>query len=531
MEAPSISSRSKSASYQRESRRHAHPSPSPLTGRRPSSRAQGLAPTSPEVISSLISSLSAISAEDFYDNLIPNASQKSAPASPSKSRNLRNEVIAEDPQPEFFLHPDDAAIPPVVRTSKPPSGLSPLTAPKKSPSQPPLLYTTSSTLSSDRGKPIGNVTVEPRHVPSMTSLNSVSTMKSKSIKSLNLKTSKERLRELDKEYKRRVKAEAAPKSPTFSMKGKGKMVDPTRIGEHGPPEIPSRTVSALSSNVARSASSARGREHESVSLGGTSLAVPERDSSMRHSFGTYGKRRTKPKRSSAPQLYDIYDPASDEKDKIFSDVLDLSIRDPRLIGQREALEKIQSIESTKPVSTRKQKPAPLTSPLPQPTKSKTKRSRPTSVVDVLGKENRNPDEGLLNGKRRDPLVRAVTEPLPVTTPTRRPDMAPSIADSIDEAVADYLANPRLSQKVKDPHTGRTISFSEVGDPNGFVVFVCLGMGTTRYLTGFYDEIATTLNLRLITPDRPGIGESEPYANGNGTPLAWPGDYYPLVLQE
>lgn len=99
---------------------------------------------------------------------------------------------------------------------------------------------------------------------------------------------------------------------------------------------------------------------------------------------------------------------------------------------------------------------------------------------------------------------------------------PSTSDSIDEAVEAYLSAPRLSQKVKHPQSGRVIAFSEVGDPNGFAVFCCVGMGLTRYLTAFYDELARTLKLRLITPDRPGVGESEPCIDGSGTPLAWPG---------
>jgi pimeloyl-ACP methyl ester carboxylesterase len=48
------------------------------------------------------------------------------------------------------------------------------------------------------------------------------------------------------------------------------------------------------------------------------------------------------------------------------------------------------------------------------------------------------------------------------------------------------------------------------------------MGLTRYITAFYDELALTLKLRLITPDRPGVGDSEPYSDGTATPLSWPG---------
>lgn len=98
----------------------------------------------------------------------------------------------------------------------------------------------------------------------------------------------------------------------------------------------------------------------------------------------------------------------------------------------------------------------------------------------------------------------------------------SLADSIDDDVDKYLSSPRLTQKVTHPQTGRIITFSEVGDPGGFAVVCCVGMGLTRYLTAFYDELAATLKLRLVTLDRPGVGESEPCLDGSGTPLAWPG---------
>ncbi|KAF2816433.1 alpha/beta-hydrolase [Mytilinidion resinicola] len=98
---------------------------------------------------------------------------------------------------------------------------------------------------------------------------------------------------------------------------------------------------------------------------------------------------------------------------------------------------------------------------------------------------------------------------------------PSSVDSVDLAVEAYLDSPRLSQKVRHPQTGRVICFSEVGDPRGFAVFCCVGMGLTRYVMSFYDELALTLKLRLITADRPGVGESQ--SDSNGTPLSWPDD--------
>jgi hypothetical protein len=102
------------------------------------------------------------------------------------------------------------------------------------------------------------------------------------------------------------------------------------------------------------------------------------------------------------------------------------------------------------------------------------------------------------------------------------DERPSSADSVDAAVLGYVSAPRLTQKVLHPTTGREIAYSEVGDPKGYVVLCCLGMGLTRYLMAFYDELARSLHLRLVTLDRPGVGESGPYVDEAGTPLGWPG---------
>lgn len=102
---------------------------------------------------------------------------------------------------------------------------------------------------------------------------------------------------------------------------------------------------------------------------------------------------------------------------------------------------------------------------------------------------------------------------------------PALAElnSVTEEVDGFLGAPRFTQKIRHPRTGRTIAFSEVGDPNGFAVLCCVGMGLTRYLTAFYDELARTLRLRLITPDRPGVGESSSVPEAVCTPLNWVDD--------
>ncbi|EMD69601.1 hypothetical protein COCSADRAFT_78164 [Bipolaris sorokiniana ND90Pr] len=121
-------------------------------------------------------------------------------------------------------------------------------------------------------------------------------------------------------------------------------------------------------------------------------------------------------------------------------------------------------------------------------------------------------------ERKEEIARAAavqTPPQPII------EERPASRDSIDLDVNQYLDSERLSQKIRHPQTGRIISFSEVGDPQGFAVFVCVGMGLTRYVMAFYDQLAATLKLRLITPDRPGIGASQ--VDPNGTPLSWPDD--------
>jgi hypothetical protein len=107
-----------------------------------------------------------------------------------------------------------------------------------------------------------------------------------------------------------------------------------------------------------------------------------------------------------------------------------------------------------------------------------------------------------------------------TSTLREETPPPAPMDPVVQAVDNFMSAKRLSQAVRHPLTGRVVSFSEVGSPKGHVVICCVGMGLTRFVTAFYDELAYTLNLRIITPDRPGIGDSE--VSVNGAPLSWPG---------
>ncbi|CAG8467795.1 4459_t:CDS:2, partial [Acaulospora colombiana] len=87
-------------------------------------------------------------------------------------------------------------------------------------------------------------------------------------------------------------------------------------------------------------------------------------------------------------------------------------------------------------------------------------------------------------------------------------------------ITTFLAAPRLTQRVR-LSSGRVVSFSEVGDRNGFPVFVFLGMGCVRYFIAFFDELAMSYGLRLICPDRPGIGLSDDVKTDEQDVLKWP----------
>jgi len=73
--------------------------------------------------------------------------------------------------------------------------------------------------------------------------------------------------------------------------------------------------------------------------------------------------------------------------------------------------------------------------------------------------------------------------------------------------------------------GRTLGYAEYGDPNGQPVFAFLGL-TSRRFYPFDLAIAVSLQIRLITVERPGIGLST--TQPNRTLLDWPTDLSQLA---
>ena len=513
-----------------------------------------LQPASTEVISSLISSLSAIStpAEDLFDNLLPPSSAP-APSQGTPPKTQHGETpsasgMAADNSDNAFLHPNDAALPPVIRTAKPPSGFSPLTAPKRA--------STGSVPKPSKSSPnlkeqamlrsIGNLSIEPGPPASSDRLSDVSDSSwSRNVKDLRIKSSKEKMKEMDRERKRSQKGGGA-KSPIKSYTDGVERPTPSPF-KRSFSEDPAAKASAPSSPTFPIAPPFLNEPlHGGPDSGPGGIGsgrIPTRESSLRHSPVSGRTRNRKSYRAShVPREIHLEHPNEE----------DTSGPVPRLLRKDETEDQVtRRIKELKTLKAQREKmaqsddesqvgsrhdreerreankgrsslPAP-SSPTEQRDKSSGKRRRLSDPSQKRPQRPMTPPAD--KSEKTDRHRRTPSTPL---SPARnsssmaRDERRPSTADSIDDAVAAYLDAPRLSQKIYHPQTGRAISFSDVGDPDGSAVFCCVGMGTTRYLTAFYDELAATLKLRLITLDRPGIGESEPYRNGPESPLAWPG---------
>lgn len=359
-----------------------------------------------------------------------------------------------------------------------------------------------------------------------------------------------------------------------------------------PTRIPSRASSLRVPATKEGLDSQPDDSKVSSDCAGLSRQIPTRDSSLRRSCcepSTHGKRRSYWSDQSGPQELERFsfeknrDQPTPQSEEVVSDLAegDVSRRIRELKDQKKLRDHTMTSTASEPVTASgAREPSRTPSPLPlvdimlfetgegdlQASRAnKSDQSGKDETVEfsapspaIMQRINRNKTAPVSSmpskttSTKSFPLITHNTDPkaaspvLPQRSNSRllrrlsRPvspknpekpkrtfsnpliDERPKSVDSIDNAVDDYISSPRLSQKIKHPQTGRLISFSEVGDPNGSTVFCCVGMGLTRYITAFYDELALTLKLRLITPDRPGVGGSEPYADGLDTPLGWPG---------
>ncbi|TPX11505.1 uncharacterized protein E0L32_007716 [Thyridium curvatum] len=539
-----------------------------------SSHGSQIAPASPEVISSLITSLSIISkpASSHFDSPLGSAVGFPDPTSPAADiegsfgvdYGAYAPLIRETYKTEEISLDDLAASPPVIRTAKPPSGFSPLTAPK-SPGRESsgegrlksLLSAGRSSISRPSSKgsslasrdadtqSIGNLSIErgtTSPIPELKerrSHDSWGKKTSRSHKGLMYMSSKERLREKEAE-KRRASIGAVGGDRLAVKRALSPRPDPflaeTAISEEPHTDHSTHTKDA---------------EHKMTENGVTSpRPIPTRDSSLRK---TSSNAKRSSKRSSKRH--------SDSPDVIVEgkvhDNHNSNHRNSHRDSSRRREDERSGRDSKTPDNRHrphegKSLPVPPDNhadieedgaPFPNVSQNR-RREHSNDGRRRSGRHTPEPIEGL-KPKRSSSRLKRLSAPLsPRPDDTSADESAkrkeesavaaahvsyerPHSADSIDDAVESYLCSPRLSQKIKHPQTGRVISFSEVGDSEGSAVFCCVGMGLTRYITAFYDELALTLKLRLITPDRPGIGDSESYEDGTATPLSWPDDVYAI----
>ncbi|KAH6971008.1 Alpha/Beta hydrolase protein [Ilyonectria robusta] len=521
-------------------------------------------PASPEVISNLITSLSVIS-KPANNHFEASPTSLSVPTSPGHGSfgvdyGAFHSLNTDDLRQAAVSLDDLAAAPPVVRTSKPPSGYSPLTAAKspKSPRSPSRESGLRSFIRNSTSRPsskgssvsknddthsIGNLSIERRSAPSpelnhQRSHDSWGKKTGRSSKGLMYMSSKEQLREKEVERKRAsggLPASASGVLATGSSTHSGGRGDPffaeTAIHEEpshnarperrmeSPCPIPVRDSSLRRSTQSVKRSSARRSKRDSD--GPLSDVIPETEEYGRSREHGRRKRHSDQdmlRASAKSPIYGFDDSHSPTRTKTMAGRSFLDVGDD-LPGDDDEDEGApfpavaQGRRRHHSSDRNSRRRSGHHSPIP-PDGLKLKRS--SSRLKRLSAGINPKSEERQESPARDSQI-------PIPNGYERPQSA----DSVDDAVESYLCSPRLSQKIKHPQTGRVISFSEVGDSEGSAVFCCVGMGLTRYITAFYDELALTLKLRLITPDRPGVGDSEPYSDGTATPLSWPDDVYAI----
>ncbi|RAL09298.1 hydrolase, alpha/beta fold family protein [Aspergillus homomorphus CBS 101889] len=557
-------------------------------------------PASPEVISSLISSLSTISVplQTHFDS-VPRIDTKTDPGSPvylapdqdhipdqrpSSAHELGLSLgafqLPEETAQSPFLHPDDAAVAPIVRMARapPPSKSKVALDPPLSPGRPTSRGSFTSSKAAYEDSAFGMITAEPG--PRLSTANSVASSGSKtSLKhqiSILKRTSREFPSEKERQVDRLRKANSCndgfrhniPRSRA-SVRSLYSMADVAEEGRALP--FRSATETATESSISRPSSKERrslqgARESMLSAPGGigSGRSIPARESSLRHKFSSSPKHRrssTRHSRYSSTSSREMkVDSAvsgvGSEADQVTKRILELKDQQQKIKTELE-LDDIPSDFRKEPIATPAQQLVNSTGfdgttdsqQTEHPSRFSFDESAPAPAV-LTGKSrstarisppftSRSATTSIHSFDKFDPFEKAshrntAEPPSPfrhqrsrsnASSPTGyfAVDERPSSADSIDLAIQDYVTAAKLTQRVIHPASGRSIAFSEVGDPNGHVVLCCLGMGLTRYLMAFYDELARSLHLRLITLDRPGVGESAPYINEPATPLSWPDD--------
>ena len=532
-------------------------------------------PASPRLITNLITSLSTISgpASNHFEDIVrsPIGGSFGVTYLSRASENNREEDVSLD---------ELAATSPVIKTAKPPSGLSPLTAPKsptkestglksllRSPSRP--SSNGSHSPHADDAQSIGNLSIErgtpppsQRELRRQRSHDSWGKKTGRSSKGLMYLSSKERLREKESEKRASFGAGGAATGNLGAPRPDPVLAETAIREEPGEQQHPNNNPAMSPSTTTKNTSNGRNAV-DNTSSG--PRPIPTRDSSLRKTGPITKRSSARSSRSKRDSDQEVIYEGEEYSRSCMSASAPTA---PTCQGPRRRHHSTASQDYKKRpdnVSVREAQD-------PVAPSAKVTRQFEGTYLDSRDSEldDGAPFPAIAQGRRRDSArgeqlifgqmeletgartssklrgSKASSSPAsPLDTTQSRTDRReafspspepptisyerPRSADSVDDAVESYLCSPRLSQKIRHPQTGRVISFSEVGDSDGSAVFCCVGMGLTRYITAFYDELALTLKLRLITPDRPGVGDSEPYAGGSATPLGWPGRLFFKII--
>ncbi|KAL0260631.1 hypothetical protein SLS55_004321 [Diplodia seriata] len=534
-------------------------------------------PASPEVISSLIDSLSAISlpAQDHFENLprigadgesysVPASPVAWQPGFPNGTRGFGVEYGVHRHQrwEEESADFDEAAEPPVIKTAPPPSGYSPVTAPKghkrdrEGSSLKNYILSTSKSCSSlnskhsstkdDASSIASSITRdEPEHEedtqvtrrikelkrqkelrdrefgnlhlnvgddaqePSRLSTTSMRTPLSPITRALEWEQQRPIEESLAKAHRMLGLAPTEIRRSLTSPLPLGDSAHPAQPEQNGGPknsieeELPidyKLALQSLGRSESEKAALSNPSNRLSLSSMGRSHTIAGRPSAGSSSTSAMMQDRNKRSLEEAAQKLDLHINFESSTES----------RTPSRAASTESA----------PCS-RQSLFVPPTAGLKRSNSSANAKKKRWSHPDIPLKAEQKHNAKVDQVKRDSMQVKSPLKSPQVPEAVMEEPLRPTSGDSIDDDVDAFLYSPRLTQKVREPNTGRTICFSEVGDPNGFAIFVCVGMGLTRYVTAFYDELATTLKLRLITPDRPGVGESQ--SDPHGTPLSWPDD--------
>ncbi|KAL1843214.1 hypothetical protein VTJ49DRAFT_2765 [Mycothermus thermophilus] len=510
-----------------------------------------LPPASPEVISSLITSLSAISrpVSNHFDgpaylspaSLAPTGLQSplslSVPGSPTGGSfgvdyGAYNQPVSLTQLPEEDVPLDRlAASPPVVRTSKPPSGLSPLTAPR-SPRSPggrdsgfkglisrrssggvsrPSSRGSLTSAAESIGKPSierGSEPLSPRSegahaLKKQPSLDTWTTKSASRPRGLMYMSSREKLREKEAEKKRasngagtsnRLSGASGPTTPRLDPLSADSVIDeePSSdfalgVGPASPGDTLAdpRLIPARDSSLRRTPSNAR-----------RSSRRTSRNSKRESDYGAIPEMEEQTSGTRTSRHSDVHRRRHSGQKKTHGlDPLQLTSNLPP--DGPASLGKSATNPSTPAVAMF---PDDIDDGAPSPAVAQSRRRDREASADYRRRSGRlTPDpfggyvsEGggtSLKLKRSSTKLKRLSSTggalsdsgadHPRSPGARKssdqPHVAyerPQSADSIDDAVESYLCSPRLSQKIRHPQTGRVISFSEVGDPNGSARAIC-----------------------------------------------------------